>query len=126
MLLRLDAMVRVIVLAITAPTLCIAPVSFQEDAAGVQCWIRTERILDFIRFDAIALSTTSVSGMYRLQIVSRSVSGSSESNQSGRFSLPPGSEEVLSTVAFHTAANHAYTARLDIEWDKGTRTCTAP
>jgi len=116
-------------IASTLLALCFAQTasaSATEDAMDVQCQIRTDETSGFVRLDAVAVSKASITGTYQLQVVKRSTSGSSQNLQSGRFALTAGREEVLTTVILDASARNAYAARLDVAWDKGTRTCTAP
>ena len=110
-------------------TLCFsqhATASAEENALNVQCRIRAAESSDLIRLDAVAVSPVSTTGTYRLRVMKRNTSGSSQNLQSGRFALTAGREEILTTVILGASAHNAYAARLDLEWDKETLTCTAP
>ncbi|WP_262031675.1 curli-like amyloid fiber formation chaperone CsgH [Microvirga sp. Mcv34] len=100
--------------------------SAEENASNVHCRIRAAESSDLIRLDAVAVSPVSTTGTYRLRVMKRNTSGSSQNLQSGRFALTAGREEILTTVILDASAHNAYAARLDLEWDKETLTCTAP
>ncbi|MEZ0171322.1 curli-like amyloid fiber formation chaperone CsgH [Microvirga sp. TS319] len=121
--------IRFSIIAAALPALCFAqdaPASATEDGMDVQCQIRTDETSGFVRLDAVAVSNASITGTYQLQVVKRGTGGSSQNLQSGRFALAAGRPEVLSSVILDASAHNAYAARLDVAWDKGTRTCTTP
>jgi hypothetical protein len=95
-------------------------------AAAIQCVIRAEPETDLLRIDAVALSAAPTNGRYRLVVVKRSGSGSTNSTQGGTFTLAPGREQVLTSIVLDRSAIGHYHAELSLQSDQETLTCTSP
>jgi len=67
-----------------------------------------------------------VNGSYRLDIQKSSPSGSSRNTQSGKFSLEADKEEVLSTTFLGASDAGHFQARLVIDSNSGSVSCSSP
>lgn len=92
----------------------------------VQCKIRSDENGGWFRLAGVASADKPTTGHYRFRVRKQSASGSSENMQSGTFSLEPGRETVVTTVYLDLGARNGYSAELVLDWDEGTRKCTAP
>jgi hypothetical protein len=92
----------------------------------VRCRIQAEENNGWFRISGIAIADDKVAGHYQFRVAKRSAGGSSDNVQSGRFALGAGRETVVSSVSLDLGARNAYSAELILDWDKGTRKCTAP
>jgi hypothetical protein len=93
---------------------------------GIECVIRVQSNNNFLRLDAVVQSDAPVTGEYSLSVSKQSISGVSRNDQNGTFALTAGGEQILTTVALdHSALDH-YRARLALNSDHGTTSCTSP
>ena len=97
-----------------------------ETNVDVRCRIQAEENNGWFRVSGIAIADERVAGHYQFHVAKRSASGSSNNVQSGRFSLEAGRETAVTSVYLDLGARNAYSAELILDWDKGTRKCTAP
>jgi len=111
---------------LTFPILSAAAPALGETNVDVRCQIRADENGGWFRLSGIATTDQAVMGHYRFRVSKRSASGSSDNVQSGRFLLEPGRETEVTTVYLDLGARNAYSAELVLDWDKGTRKCTAP
>jgi hypothetical protein len=95
-------------------------------ATAIECVIRAEPETDLLRIEAVARSAAPASGRYRLLVAKRSAGGSTNSTQSGTFTLEPGRERVLTTIVLDRSAIGHYRAELSLQSDQETWTCTSP
>ena len=93
---------------------------------GPQCGIRTEKRGGLFILHAVASSAIPDEGRYEFLVSKQNAGGISRNVQSGDFSLKPGSEAVLSTLAMEAAAEGHVTARLTVQSKRGVSTCTFP
>lgn len=93
---------------------------------GPQCGIRTEKRGGLFVLHAVASSVIPDSGRYEFLVSKQNAGGTSRNVQSGDFSLKPGVEAVLSTLAMEAAAQGHVTARLTVQSRRGVSTCTFP
>lgn len=102
---------------------CVAPAFSQ---AGVACLIAANRKDAFLVVQASVKSATAVSGTYRLVLIKRNASGTSQSIQQGKFDLQPGSDGLLATTVVGAPANTELSAKLLVETDRGVSQCGLP
>ena len=93
---------------------------------AVGCRIRVTAEGEAIRIEAVATSREDVSGNYRLDIQKSSASGSSYNTQSGKFSLEANKEEVLSTTFLGVSDAGHFHAKLVIDSNSGSVSCSSP
>lgn len=93
---------------------------------AVGCRIRVTAEGEAIRIEAVATSREGVTGNYRLDIRKRSTSGSSHNIQSGEFSLEADREEILSTTFLGASDAGHFQARLVIDSNSGSVSCSSP
>jgi CsgH protein len=104
----------------------VAPARSEPPVTDVKCQIRATPATGLLRLEAVARSERSLAGAYRLSVMKQSPSGMSQNVQSGRFRLAPGRERVLTTVILDRSAEGHYTAKLLLEWDQGSVSCSSP
>lgn len=95
-------------------------------ATAIECVIRAEPGTELLRIEAVARSASPASGNYRLLVAKRNAGGSTNSIQSGAFTLEPGRERILTTVVLDRSAIGHYHAELSLQSDQETWTCTSP
>ena len=93
---------------------------------AIGCRIRVTAEGEAIRIEAVATSREDVNGSYRLDIQKSSPSGSSRNTQSGKFSLEADKEEVLSTTFLGASDAGHFQARLVIDSNSGSVSCSSP
>ena len=93
---------------------------------AIGCRIRVTAEGEAIRIEAVATSREDVNGSYRLDIQKSSASGSSRNTQSGKFSLEADKEEVLSTTFLRASDAGHFQARLVIDSNSGSVSCSSP
>jgi len=97
-----------------------------EQVMAVGCRIRVTAEGEAIRIEAVATSRLDVNGSYRLDIRKNSADGSSHNIQSGKFSLEANKEEVLSTTFLGASDAGHFQARLVIDSNSGSVSCSSP
>jgi hypothetical protein len=97
-----------------------------EQVMAVGCRIRVTAEGEAIRIEAVAASREDVNGNYRLDIQKSSASGTSHNIQSGKFSLEANKEEVLSTTFLGVSDAGHFQARLVIDSNSGSVSCSSP
>ena len=97
-----------------------------EQVMAVGCRIRVMAEGEAIRIEAVAASREDVNGNYRLDIQKSSASGTSHNIQSGKFSLEANKEEVLSTTFLGVSDAGHFQARLVIDSNSGSVSCSSP
>ena len=97
-----------------------------EQVMAVGCRIRVTAEGEAIRIEAVATSREDVNGNYRLDIQKNSASGTSHNIQSGKFSLEANKEEVLSTTFLGVSDAGHFQARLVIDSNSGSVSCSSP
>ena len=97
-----------------------------EQVMAVGCRIRVTAEGEAIRIEAVATSRLDVNGSYRLDIRKNSADGSSHNIQSGRFSLEANKEEILSTTFLGASDAGRFQARLVIDSNSGSVSCSSP
>ena len=97
-----------------------------EQVMAVGCRIRVTAEGEAIRIEAVATSREDVNGNYRLDIRKNSPSGASHNTQSGKFSLEANKEEVLSTTFLGASDAGHFQARLVIDSNSGSVSCSSP
>ena len=97
-----------------------------EQVMAVGCRIRVTAEGEAIRIEAVATSREDVNGNYRLDIQKSSASGTSHNIQSGKFSLEANREEVLSTTFLGASDAGHFQARLVIDSNSGSVSCSSP
>ena len=93
---------------------------------AIGCRIRVTAEGEAIRIEAVATSREDVNGSYRLDIQKSSASGSSRNTQSGRFRLEADKEEILSTTFLGASDAGHFQARLVIDSNSGSVSCSSP
>jgi hypothetical protein len=97
-----------------------------EQVMAVGCRIRVTAEGEAIRIEAVATSREDVNGNYRLDIEKSSADGTSHNIQSGKFSLEANREEVLSTTFLGASDAGYFQARLVIDSNSGSVSCSSP
>ena len=97
-----------------------------EQVMAVGCRIRVTAEGEAIRIEAVATSREDVNGNYRLDIQKSSADGTSHNIQSGKFSLEANKEEVLSTTFLGVSDAGHFQARLVIDSNSGSVSCSSP
>ncbi|SHN82686.1 curli-like amyloid fiber formation chaperone CsgH [Bradyrhizobium erythrophlei] len=97
-----------------------------EQVMAVGCRIRVTAEGEAIRIEAVATSRLDVNGSYRLDIRKNSADGSSHNIQSGKFSLEANKEEILSTTFLGASDAGHFQARLVIDSNSGSVSCSSP
>ena len=90
------------------------------------CRIRTIPGDGFLTIQAVARSDAPLQGRYLLLLDKNSETGRSRNVQSGQFALPPGQEEILSTVTLDESAKGHMAAELTLDWSQGRTSCHSP
>ncbi|GLS43633.1 curli-like amyloid fiber formation chaperone CsgH [Methylobacterium brachythecii] len=98
----------------------------KDPVMGVSCQIRSDSAAGLLRLQAVARSDADLQGRYRLFVLKRSETGTSQNVQSGDFSLTSGTETTLSSLALDGSARGHYEAKLILEWDQGSTSCQSP
>jgi hypothetical protein len=93
---------------------------------AVECVIRAQTEIDFLRLEAVVRSDAPVSGQYSFVIAKQSSTGSTNNTQSGSFALQNEPEKVLTTLILDRSAIGHYHAELSLQSDRGRFTCTSP
>ena len=93
---------------------------------AIGCRIRVTAEGEAVRIEAVATSRGDVNGSYRLEIRKSSASGSSRNTQSGKFSLEADKEEILSTTFLGASDAGHFQARLVIDSNSGSVSCSSP
>lgn len=102
------------------------PVPPKEPVMGVSCHIRSDSSSGLLRLQAVARSESDLQVRYRLFVLKRSQTGTSQNVQSGDFSLISGTETTLANLALDGSARGHYEAKLILEWDQGSTSCQSP
>jgi hypothetical protein len=97
-----------------------------EQVMAVGCRIRVTAEGEAIRIEAVATSREDVNGSYRLDIRKNSADGTSQNTQSGKFSLEANKEEILSTTFLGASDAGHFQARLVIDSNSGSVSCSSP
>jgi hypothetical protein len=97
-----------------------------EQVLAVGCRIRVTAEGEAVRIEAVATSREDVNGNYRLDIRKSSADGTSHNSQSGKFSLEANKEEVLSTTFLGASDAGHFQARLVIDSNSGSVSCSSP
>ena len=97
-----------------------------EQVMAVGCRIRVTAEGEAIRIEAVATTRLDVNGSYRLDIRKNSADGSSHNIQSGKFSLEANKEEILSTTFLGASDAGHFQARLVIDSNSGSVSCSSP
>ena len=97
-----------------------------ERVMAIGCRIRVTADGEAIRIEAVATSRLDVNGSYRLDIRKNSADGSSHNIQSGKFSLEANKEEILSTTFLGASDAGHFQARLVIDSNSGSVSCSSP
>ena len=97
-----------------------------EQVMAVGCRIRVTAEGEAIRIEAVATSREDVNGNYRLDIEKSSADGTSHNIQSGKFSLEANKEEILSTTFLGASDAGHFQARLVIDSNSGSVSCSSP
>ena len=95
-------------------------------ATAIECAIRTAPQSGYVKIEAVARSASPTSGRYRFLVDKQSDTGRSSNTQSGSFVLQAGQEQVLTTIVLDGSAADHYRAKLMLDSDHGSLTCTAP
>ena len=106
-----------------------APVKVEQvmsQVLAVGCRIRVTAEGEAIRIEAVATSREDVNGNYRLDIQKSSANGTSHNIQSGKFSLEADKEEILSTTFLGASDAGHFQARLVIDSNSGSVSCSSP
>jgi len=93
---------------------------------AIGCRIRVTAEGEAIRIEAVATSREDVNGNYRLDIRKSSADGASHNIQSGKFSLEANKEEILSTTFLGASDAGHFQARLVIDSNSGSVSCSSP
>ena len=93
---------------------------------AVGCRIRVTAEGEAIRIEAVATSREDVNGNYRLDIQKSSADGTNHNIQSGKFSLEANKEEILSTTFLGASDAGHFQARLVIDSNSGSVSCSSP
>lgn len=91
---------------------------------GVQCEVRATKDPRGVQLQAVAIADRMVAGEYQFEVEKRGSAGSSQTAQSGEFTLKSGEEIVLGEVALGTGDRASYAAKLTLQWDAGEISCT--
>jgi hypothetical protein len=94
--------------------------------AGIECAIRASPTENSLRLEAIVRANSRVAGRYRFVIFKQSATGSSNSTQTGNFTLQNEPEKVLSTLILDRSDIGHYHAELSLQSNHGTFECTSP
>jgi hypothetical protein len=97
-----------------------------EQVMAVGCHIRVTAEGEAVRIEAVATSREDVNGSYRLDIRKNSADGTSQNTQSGKFSLEANKEEILSTTFLGASDAGHFQARLVIDSNSGSVSCSSP
>jgi hypothetical protein len=94
--------------------------------AGIECAIRAAPTENSLLLEAIVRANAPVAGRYRFVIFKQSETGSSNSTQTGNFTLQNEPEKVLSTLILDRSAVGHYHSELSLHSDQGKFECTSP
>jgi len=103
-----------------------APARPDPAVPTVQCRVAAKVSQGMVRLQAIARAAAPISGKYRFSVNKRSRSGTSQSAQSGSFTLNSVQEHTLTVVVLDGSAIGHYTAELVLEWHNGRVACRSP
>ncbi len=94
------------------------------DAAAIQCKIDVVHENGSVSLRGRVVSSTAISGNYRLEIQSRGPSGSSDVSQAGTFIGKPGAPVFVGLTTLSMASRTRLMARL-IVWTADAQSCRA-
>ena len=97
-----------------------------ERIVPIGCRIEIKADGDLVRLDAVARSRESVAGHYRFAVQKRGRTGSSQNSQSGNFSLDGDGEKILSTTVLGGSSTDHYQAKLSLDSNSGSVSCSSP
>lgn len=93
--------------------------------SAVSCKIEETRSQGGVVLEAVADSAEPVGGTYRFEVRKSGGGGTSNSSQSGDFTLSGGEPAVLSQIALGDGGRLAYDAELTLTWKGGEVSCQA-
>jgi hypothetical protein len=108
---------------VIAALIVLLPTSAGAADPTLGCRIAVKPGPDRLVLEAITQSAQATSGRYTFRVSRNGPGGSSQSLQSGEFSLSEGDEQVLATVVL--APDNEPTAHLSLEWNGGQKTCAS-
>lgn len=119
---RLTA-VMLLPLAMTAGVAATTGTGTQAQAAGdgPHCEITVSKRGGMTTLEGIVTSPQSLSGSYRMSVVTSGSGGGSDIDQSGAFSATAGKSASLGVVSLGGAAS--YSAELTVKWSGGSTRC---
>lgn len=116
---------KYILLGLSAPFAIAAmahDASLGRATGAVACDVRATVLAGGVKLEAVATSTSDISGTYSLNV---DTDGSGNSVvQGGDFEVRPGLETTLSTVVLGQEAGEGFTARLTLRWPTGSTSCS--
>lgn len=124
MLAPLLALAVATVLAVTGFVFLPAPSIPNNEGGPLRCELRAISGPGGVELSAIASSSVATSGNYRLVVAKSGAVGGSDIDQSGGFSVTPGTQSTLSVVSMGLERGASYVAKLTVTWKGGTVTCS--
>ena len=98
----------------------------ESSKMDLSCVIRATSENGLLRLEAVAQSRKSAIGNYNLSILKQSATGTSQNMQAGEFNLKSGREQILTTVVLDGSALGHYRAKLSLESNVGSVSCSSP
>lgn len=77
-----------------------------------------------VRLEALAVAGPAASGHYTFLIHKGGPSGTTQNRQGGSFSVAAGETRVISTSMISAGPGDHYEAKLSLEWNGETRSCS--
>ena len=92
-------------------------------ADPVGCTIRERPMDGGVQLEGVLVSKMPLSGTYAFEVNKRGPAGTSNSSQSGGFSVNPNEETVVGHVGLGMEPGGTYTAELTVSWPGGEVSC---
>ena len=93
---------------------------------SIDCSLRAKKVDALFVIQGVATSHVNVSGRYEVIIRKKNNAGISQNVQQGTFSLQPGTESILTTVAMEEEAEGHVSASMTLDTNFGRMTCLFP